>query len=596
MSDLTRALRLLDLPPGRVARAVAAGVATLGSALALSALSAWLITRAWQMPPVLHLSVAVVAVRALGITRGVCRYLERLATHDVALRGTVRARSTLYRELSQGDSATAVTTRRGDLLVRTGADVDAVGDVVVRALVPVAVAAVVSALAVGLVAVWSPAAAIVLAVALLVSGVVAPWSSARAERAVAEDLVAARADFAAHAVTAIDHAAELRVSGRLADVRRRADEADRAVGAAQDRAAGWSALSAAATPLSMGVAVLGALAVGISAYGTASGFAGGTDPTGLAVVVLVPLAAFEATGAIPAAAVAWVRGSAAARRIMALVDEARSGPAVTPKDDPSPSPSVRLEVCDVVAGRGGSRTAPVSLVVGPGARLAISGPSGVGKSTLAMTIAGLVAPAAGAVLVDGRSVGELSEDAVRRTVSYVAEDAHVFRTTVLENLRVVRGDVTETEATAALDRVGLGDWVRALPDGVHTDLDGGAEVLSGGQRRRLLLARATLSRAAVIIVDEPTEHVDDVSSAALLAAMLDPDGGLFDRATTVLVVTHRPVPTGVRVVTVSGERQVCSLTEKDVADRADPRVASSVHERGGGLELYDSWTREVAAR
>ena len=129
MSDLTRALRLLDLPPGRVARAVAAGVATLGSALALSALSAWLITRAWQMPPVLHLSVAVVAVRALGITRGVCRYLERLATHDVALRGTVRARSTLYRQLSQGDSATAVTTRRGDLLVRTGADVDAVFDV-----------------------------------------------------------------------------------------------------------------------------------------------------------------------------------------------------------------------------------------------------------------------------------------------------------------------------------------------------------------------------------------------------------------------------------------------------------------------------------
>ncbi|MBY6679101.1 thiol reductant ABC exporter subunit CydC [Rhodococcus sp. BP-332] len=596
MSNLTRALRLLDLPPGRVARAVAAGVATLGSALALSALSAWLITRAWQMPPVLHLSVAVVAVRALGITRGVCRYLERLATHDVALRGTVRARSTLYRELSQGDSATAVTTRRGDLLVRTGADVDAVGDVVVRALVPVAVAAVVSALAVGLVAVWSPAAAIVLAVALLVSGVVAPWSSARAERAAAEDLVAARADFAAHAVTAIDHAAELRVSGRLADVRRRADEADRAVGAAQDRAAGWSALSAAATPLSMGVAVLGALAVGISAYGTASGFAGGTDPTGLAVVVLVPLAAFEATGAIPAAAVAWVRGAAAARRIMALVDEARSGPAVTPKDDPPPSPSVRLEVCDVVAGRRGSRTAPVSLVVEPGARLAISGPSGVGKSTLAMTIAGLVAPAAGTVLVDGRSVDELTEDAMRRTVSYVAEDAHVFRTTVLENLRVVRGDVTETEATAALDRVGLGDWVRALPDGVHTDLDGGAEVLSGGQRRRLLLARATLSRAAVIIVDEPTEHVDDVSSAALLAAMLDPDGGLFDRATTVLVVTHRPVPTGVRVVTVSGERQVCSLTEKDVADRADPRVASSVHERGGGLELYDSWTREVAAR
>ena len=126
---LLRALRLLELRPRRVLTAVAAGVATLGSALALAALSAWLITRAWEMPPVLDLSVAVVAVRALGISRGVFRYLERLTTHDVALRGTTAARSRIYQQLAAGDPAAAAGLRRGDLLSRTGADVDALGDV-----------------------------------------------------------------------------------------------------------------------------------------------------------------------------------------------------------------------------------------------------------------------------------------------------------------------------------------------------------------------------------------------------------------------------------------------------------------------------------
>ena len=575
MNDLVRAVRLLDLEPRRMIRAVLAGVATLGSALALSALSAWLITRAWQMPPVLHLSVAVVAVRALGITRGLCRYLERLATHDVALRGMVSARSSLYRILAQGNSSASVTLRRGDLLVRIGADVDAVGDVVVRALVPVAVASVISVAAVGVVAVWSPAAATILAAALFVSGVVAPWLAGRAETASAQALLLARADYAGHAVTAVDHAAELRVSGRLADVRRQADEADAAASAAQDRAGTWSALSAAATPLSMGAAVLGALITGIAAYGSGTGFSGGVDPTGLAVVVLVPLAAFEATGAVPAAAVALVRGSAAARRIMALVDSAGPGHAAT--DRSVPTGDVSLEVDAVVAGRGRAHTAPVSLRLEPGARVAIVGPSGIGKSTLAMTLAGLVPAISGEVRVTGHPIDDVPEDWLRAEVTYFAEDAHVFETTVLENLRVVRGDLTERDALDAVQRVGLGDWVRSLPGGLHTLLEGGDRAMSGGQRRRLLLARAVVSRAPVLIVDEPTEHLDDASSARLLSAALDPTGGLFEPERTVVVVTHSPVPSGVRTLHVRGDTPSEEVRTPSVRSEKKPLQSALFH-------------------
>ncbi|MGB6069637.1 MAG: ABC transporter ATP-binding protein, partial [Rhodococcus sp. (in: high G+C Gram-positive bacteria)] len=150
MSDLRRTLALFELSPRRVALALAAGVATLGSALALAALSAWLITRAWQMPPVMDLTVAVVAVRALGISRGVFRYLERLTTHDAALRGTTAARTRIYEQLANGDGALAL--RRGDVLARTGADVDVLGDVVVRAIVPICVSVVMMLAAVGLLA------------------------------------------------------------------------------------------------------------------------------------------------------------------------------------------------------------------------------------------------------------------------------------------------------------------------------------------------------------------------------------------------------------------------------------------------------------
>ncbi|MGA9874090.1 MAG: ABC transporter transmembrane domain-containing protein, partial [Rhodococcus sp. (in: high G+C Gram-positive bacteria)] len=195
MSDLLRALTLLELRPRRVAVAVAAGVATLGSALTLAAVSAWLITRAWQMPPVLDLTVAVVAVRALGISRGVFRYLERLATHDTALRGMASARTRLYERLANADNAAPTMLRRGDLMARAGADVDALGDVVVRAIVPMCVSAIMMVSAVALLAFVSPAAASVLAVALLIAGVLAPTLGARAAARAETEGATARAAF-----------------------------------------------------------------------------------------------------------------------------------------------------------------------------------------------------------------------------------------------------------------------------------------------------------------------------------------------------------------------------------------------------------------
>ncbi|MBO0856058.1 MAG: thiol reductant ABC exporter subunit CydC [Nocardia sp.] len=535
------------------------GVLALGSGLGLAGLAAWLIARAWQMPPVLDLSVAVVAVRALGISRGVFRYVERLATHDVAMRAMTTARTAVYTALARADlwtirrggrASPGARLRRGDLLTRIGADIDDLGAVIVRALVPIAVAAVLSVAATTVLAAISWSAAVILAVALVLSGVVAPWLSARAAHEAELAVLSDRAEFTATAMTVLDHAPELRVAGRLDTVLTAASaSAERAV-RAEDHAAARSAWAAAATPLSIGVAVLGALLCGIMLYGSGSGAPaealqpaapGGITPMAFTVLVLLPLSAFEAAAALPAAAQALTKGRAALRRLRALAPPDGFGTSTSSDDR-----AVRKTVRDRVIG--------AMPDIPPGRRIAVVGPSGAGKTTLLMNWAGLLDPPADRTPNIAGGPG----------ITFFAEDAHLFGTSVLENLRVARGDLTAEEAERALRVVGLGRWLDGLPDGLDTDLIGGAAAVSGGQRRRLLLARALVAPAHTVLLDEPTEHMEAAAGAELLCALLDIGSGLIPPDRTVVVVTHHLPPDhrADTVVTVSAGGAV-SVTQRE---------------------------------
>lgn len=517
---LLRVLPLLEVRWSRVARAVLLGTLALACAVGLAAASAWLIARASQMPPVLQLSVAVVAVRAFGIGRGVFRYLERLASHDVALRGMSALRANLYDALARGPVTGVVALRRGDLLARVGTDVDAVGDVVVRAVVPAGVAACIGLGSVVLVGAFLPAAGLALLGCLLLAGVLAPWLASRSAASVEARGAAARAEVTARTLELLDDGQQLRVAGRLDERLSGLRTADADLMVATEDGARISGVSAAIGAGAQVLAVLCSLLLGIPAVA-----AGILAPVELSVVVLTPLAVFEATNALPAAAVQLRRSREAARRLAAILPGELSDPAGSPGRSGSDSSAggAGLSLRGVSAGWGNSpAVVGVDLSLQPGRVVALAGPSGVGKTTLLLTAARLLQPLGGSV--DGERA------------LFVAEDGHVFDTTVLENLRVARPDVTDDDAREALAAVGLDTWLAALPDGLDTVLGSDAADVSGGERRRLLVARALLAPARVLLVDEPAEHLDAATADALVR-MLAERARDTDRA--VVVASHR---------------------------------------------------------
>ena len=523
---LRRCLSMLQVSRSGFALSLLLGVTALGAAIALGGTAAWLIARASQQPPVLYLTVAATSVRLFGVSRALARYLSRLASHKVALTGMDNLRNNLYDELAAAPGTKLSTLRRGDLMTRAGADVDEVGNVVVKTLLPALVAAIVGVGTVGVITVISPAAGIILAISLVVSGIIAPAIIARSVRLAESQGADARTDIAATSLAILEGATELSMAGTLKRARRSLDRAEGELSAALGRSARLSAFARGLDVCAMGVAVIGALLIGIPQ--TTSG---ALAQVLLAVIVLVPLSSFEGVAELTPAAAQLVRSAQAATRICSLLDE--EAPA-QPHDVPE-GPTV-IEARDLAIGWPGGPTLAtgISLTLRPGSSLAIVGPSGIGKTTLLATLTGIIPPKSGSALINGVPAWGADRDQLTARITMTAEDAHVFATTIYENLRVARASLTRDEASELLARAGLAQWVQSLPDGLDTVIGSGGTTVSGGERRRLLMARALAAPAPIMALDEASEHLDAATADRLMETLLTRSP---NRAA--LVVTHR---------------------------------------------------------
>nr|WP_202487667.1 thiol reductant ABC exporter subunit CydD [Streptomyces sp. SID8354] len=532
--------RLRGLARARRARlglALLLGSLALGSAVGLMATSGWLISRASQEPPVLYLMVAVTATRAFGIGRAVFRYAERLVAHDAVFRMLADVRVAVFRRLERLAPAGLKERRRGDLLSRLVADVDAVQDYFLRWLLPVGAALLVGAGTVAFTGWLLPEAGAILVVGLLLAGAGVPALSAAAAWRAERRLAPARGVLATRVVDLLTGTAELTVAGALGARTEAVRRADRDLTRIASRSAAAAGAGAGLSALLCGLTVAAAAVVGIQAVHT--GRLAGVE---LAVIVLTPLAAFEAVAGLPLAAQYRRRTRHAAERVFEVLDApAPVREPEAPADAPDgPFPLVVSELTARHPGQERPALDGVGFTLAPGRRLAVVGPSGSGKTTLAQVLLRFLDRESGTYTLAGTDAQDLAGDAVRRLVGLCAQDAHLFDSSLRENLRLARRDrggpgcADDRDLWDALGRARLADWVRGLPDGLDTMVGEHGARLSGGQRQRLALARALLADFPVLVLDEPAEHLDLATADPLTADLLAATEG----RTTVLI-THR---------------------------------------------------------
>jgi len=526
-------LRLLALARplrGQLGLAVAAGAAATGCGVALLAVSGFLLARASQHPNIIAISAAVVAVRALSAGRGVSRYFERLASHDAAFRILADIRVSIYRRLERLAPAGLTAFSSGDLLARLVSDVDATQDLFIRGITPPLAAALVGAGAVtACLLILAPAAA-ALAAGLLVAGIGVPVLAAMTARGAARRIAPTRGQMAATFTDLLAGAADLHAFGAEETALAAVTAADEELTRQARRNAAVSGLSTGLSSAIAGLTLWGVLLLGVAATGD-----GTLTRVPLAVLTLTALASFEAVTLLPAAAIQLGQARRSARRIAAVMDapDPVHEPA-TPRPLPDGPVRVTLHGAQVRYQPGGPAALDgLDLDLRPGRRVALVGPSGAGKSTVAAVLLRFVDLTAGSATLNGHDLASYAADDVRTKIGGCPQDPHIFDASLRDNLRLARPGATDDELADAAARARLLDWVRSLPLGWDTPVGAHGAALSGGQRQRLALARALLADPALLILDEPTAHLDRDTGHALMRDLLDATEG---RAT--LLITH----------------------------------------------------------
>ncbi|MDA0160283.1 thiol reductant ABC exporter subunit CydC [Solirubrobacter ginsenosidimutans] len=507
-------------------RVVVLGAGAAMAAAGVLAASGWLVTRAAERPPVLALLAAIVVVRALGLVRAFGRYGERIAAHDAAFRTLAGLRVRWYRQLIAGPGRALPAA---DLLSRFVIDVDELQHRDLRVRWPAAVAAVAAAVTTAIAVAILPLAGLVLGTGLGVAGTVVPGLAYLSAREGLARQGAARGALVDELVEAMDAAPQLALAGRVPQRLRRLDDASAELSKIGRRDAGAAALAQG-----LGVLVAGATLIGVLLVAAAADL----DPVWLGALALLALGAFETVAPLPEAAIRAVGVREAHRRLQdatAAPPEATgaarrstfSGRARETRLSPRRS---RPHEATVVAR--GLRHRPgtdgplvldgVDFTLEEGERVALIGPSGAGKTVLAHLLAGLETPDEGAVTIR------------REQVRLAGQDAHLFATSIANNVRIGAPRATDAQIEQALRATGLSPWLDALPDGIHTLVGEAGFAVSGGQCQRIALARCLVSPARLLLLDEPTAMLDPPAAHAFLTDLEQAAG---DRG--VLVITHQ---------------------------------------------------------
>lgn len=535
-SDLYRLIRLSYPWRRRMALGVLLSVVVILANIALLALSGWFIT-AMALAGLgllqLEFFAPAAAIRGLAVLRTVARYLERLVTHDATFGLLSELRVWLFRRLEPLAPARLQDFRDGDVLARFKADIESLGNFYLKVMVPVCAAAIASVALVIALAIFSPAVAVIEVVALALAGVVVPLVVQRIGARHGASVASERAQMQAGSTDLIRGLGELQIAGAVADRAARLMAISEKLVAAQRRLTWGAAIGNALSGVIGQLAVLATFVILFAMPGQA----GPAAPYAVMLVFAV-MAGGEIVASLPGAFAALSVTRAAAARIFVITDLT---PAVQFKDCPDEvvTPPAKFDVSFRNVTMRYQPGGPVvldnlSFDLPQGRRLALSGPSGSGKTTIIDLLQHFWEPEAGEILIGGENLRDLPEDMLRKLIAVVGQHTHLFNASIRDNLRLVRPDASDDELWPALSQAAMADEVRGMPAGLDTMVGELGAYLSGGQARRIAIARAFLSDAPIVILDEPTEGLDTANAARVWAAI----GRLVENRTAI-VISHQ---------------------------------------------------------
>jgi ATP-binding cassette, subfamily C, bacterial CydC len=527
-----RLLGLLGPYRFRVALAVLLGVATVAGNVGLLSTAAYVISAAAVVSYISLLTIPIYLVRFFSVSRSFSRYFERLVSHDLTFRLLGNLRSWFYVRLTPLAPALLEGYRSGDLLSRLVEDVEELENLYMRAVSPVLVAAVVWGLAFAVLYPFDPALAITVLVFLAAAGVGAPLLVWALSRGLGRRQLELRSELYSRIVEGTQGVQDLLAFGREEEQGRQIEVLNSKLARIERRQALISGLHDSSGDLLTNLAMLVTLvlAIPLVAGGEVHGIY-------LAFLALVALGVFEAATPLGAAFQTIGRTTAAGERLFEVSD---SEPTIRNPKSPLPVPedfTLRFDNVSFRYGEGDPFSLEdVSFALEPGRKVAVVGPSGSGKSTLANLILRFRDPQGGEIRLGGRSLSEYAQEDVRRLVSVVPQSTHVFNDTLRNNLLLADPEANDEALELALERARISSFIERLPDGLDTYVGEHGSRLSGGERRRLAVARALLKDAPLLVLDEPTADLDTVTELEVLASVWE---AARDRAA--LLVTHRLV-------------------------------------------------------
>ncbi len=538
MSDIWRLIRLLSPRRGWMLAGLGLATVTLLANFGLLAISGWFLAATaaaglagFAAQNAFNFFTPSAMVRFFATLRVGSRYAERLVTHEATFRLLADLRVWFYTRLEPLAPAVLQTQRTADLLNRIVTDIDTLNLFYLRVFVPVLTAIAAGLAMAAFFAFFSWPAALALILGLALNGMVAPMLTSRQGARPGAEINRLTAALRTEYVEALQGMGELLVFGAAPAMQARAASLNNELALAQADMGRVSGLGFALSGLAANVTLLAVLVFGARRFE-----AGGISAAQVPMLVLGAMAAFEATAPLPAALQFLGQIKSAARRIFALADQP---PPVPTPALPAPAPEgFGLELSDITL-----RYAPdaplvlngFSLCVPEGKHVGIAGPSGSGKTTLISLLLRFREFQGGTACFGGHDLRAYGSADMARHITVISQRSHLFHTTIRDNLLLANGKADEAALWHALAVAQLADFVRTLPKGLDSTVGEGGAKLSGGQARRVALARAVLKPAPWLILDEPTEGLDAETERAFLA-----DLAPILKGRTVLYITHRP--------------------------------------------------------